>query len=67
MSLVQEKLKGDVKPVLQMQNVSAEKDWANNLPCPLSVRQESMRLIGVRDTEGRKLGSAGAYRSGFNG
>lgn len=64
---MREKMKGDMKPLLQMQNVSAEKDWANNLPCPFSVRQEVMRFIGMRDTERRKLGSAGAYRSGFNG
>lgn len=63
---MQEKPKGDVKPVLQIQNVSAE-EKANHLPCPLGVKEEGIRLNGLRDKEGRKQGSAGAYGSGFSG
>lgn len=61
---MQEKPKRDVKPVLQIQNVSAEK--ANHLPCPLGVKEKGIRLNGLRDKEGRKQGSAGAYGSGFS-
>lgn len=45
--------------------VSAEKK-ANHLPCPLGVKEEGIRLTGLRDKEERKQGSAGAYGSGFS-
>lgn len=51
---------GDVKLILQMQNVSAEKKRANDLLCPLGVQEEATRLIGSTYTEERKLGSVGA-------
>lgn len=54
-SFTQEKPKGDVQPVLKMQNVSAEKERANHLPCPLGVKEEAVRLIGSRD-RGEKAG-----------
>lgn len=39
---------------------------ANRLPCPLGVKEEGIRLTGLRDKEERKQGSAGAYGSGFS-